>query len=61
MEILDKYYIMFDEYPYLIQTFSYQGEIYQYLMKKAITERKPLTKEDIEEYLEKNNIQYDVV
>ena len=61
MNILDEYILNFNNYPPLIETFSYEDEIYQKLIKNAIDRNKKLTFEEINDYIEKNKIRYDVV
>lgn len=61
MELLDEYILKFNNYPPLIQTFSYKNEMYVDLIKSALHKEKPITMEDIEQYIDKNKIRYDVV
>ena len=56
--VLDEYYFMFDEYPFLLTTQSYEDDDYQILMLNAINRGTPLTREEIENWF-KNN--YDIV
>ena len=58
MKVLDEYYFMFDELPFLLTTQSYEDDDYQILMLNAINRGTPLTRKEIEEWF-KNN--YDLV
>lgn len=58
MKVLDEYYFMFDELPFLLTTQSYEDDDYQILMLNAITRGTPLTREEIEKWF-KND--YDIV
>lgn len=58
MKVLDEYYFMFDELPFLLTTQSYEDDDYQILMLNAINRGAPLTRKEIEEWF-KNN--YDLV
>lgn len=56
--VLKEYYEMFDEFPYLLMTQSYESDDYQTLMIMAINRRKKLTPEEISKFF-KND--YDLV
>lgn len=49
---LREYFDKFDEIPYLPMMASYNDEIYQYLLSKALVRGKPLTEEEINDAYE---------
>lgn len=59
-EILNEYVIMFESNPPLCMMMSYSHPIYQNLMKVAIDTKTPITLEQVEKEMEKQNIKYDL-
>ena len=55
---LKEYYKMFDEFPYLLMTQSFDNDDYRVLMALAVNRGTPLTPKEIADYF-KNN--YDLV
>lgn len=58
-KILEDYYLEFEEFPPLIMTSSYESDIYQNLMKKAIKRGERITDDELNEAFEK--VKYDDV
>lgn len=61
MELLDEYIITFRTTPIGIITIPYEDKMYQELMKEAIEKNKPITMEDINNYVDKHKIKFDVI
>lgn len=57
-EELKKYYEMFDEFPYLLTTQSYDSDDYKCLMTIAVNRGEKLTEKEIADFF-KNN--YDLI
>lgn len=61
MTLKQKYISIFGEMPPLLMTMDYDNMVYQNLMQEAILKRKPIRVHDIENFITKNKIDYDVV
>ena len=61
MSELELYFTIFNEYPIKIKTISYDDEMYKKLITIAILKNKPITNEDIENYIEANKLGYDTI
>ena len=61
MKLIDKYLLRFDDFPPLYTTLSFEDEIYQELMQIALDRGEPITSDEIDEYIEKHNIEFDVI
>ena len=57
--LTEQYVILFDRLPPLLETMDYEDDFYQGLMFDAIMNDKPITEEDIEKALERENVIYD--
>ncbi|MCR5350794.1 MAG: hypothetical protein K6E20_07380 [Acholeplasmatales bacterium] len=58
--LLMEYHNKFGELPPLEMCLSYNHPMYQKLMKQALKTGEPITAEQIDEYIEKHNIKYDM-
>lgn len=61
MELLDEYLMIFDDFPPMLACVTYKDEMYQELMKEAIRNRKPITLDVLNDYVDKHDIKFDVV
>ena len=58
--LLMQYHNKFGELPPLEAMLSYNHPMYQKLMKQALETGEPITVEQIDEYIENHNIEYDM-
>lgn len=59
-ELKSKYFAMFGELPPLMMTMGYENKVYKILMEQAIATNEPITQETLNNYIEKNNVKFDV-
>lgn len=60
MDNLKAYYLIFGEFPILPKTMSYEDEVMQDLISQAIINNEKITPADIDDYIKKNNIVFDI-